>query len=173
MSTVVKLLTEAGANINILLPYGVSAIYTAAEQNYLEIVQYLVANGAQLDFAENEDGCTALFCSVVREHEQIAVALIKAGANPVSYNADNEEIDAFAMAIKLGLFKVIKALVKMNYPITKEYIALADDYNEFEVKRYLLKHIKVERNQTINFFMGNKQILSQASSIALENRSKI
>ena len=81
---IVKLLIEAGADVNKTAVNGDTALMQAAGRGYLEIAQMLLAAGANPNAVRQGDGATALFLAASREHKtafEIVKLLVRYGAN--------------------------------------------------------------------------------------------
>ncbi len=76
----VKLLVDAGANVDDQDAWGVSATTLAVFSGYGEIARYLLEKGA--DPNNDKSGFTALHCAIMRRDEQTVAALLARGANP-------------------------------------------------------------------------------------------
>lgn len=75
-----KLLVAAGANVNDTEAWGVSAMTMAAHSGFGDMVEFLLANGA--DANASAAGFSALHIAVVRRDEKMVSALLARGANP-------------------------------------------------------------------------------------------
>jgi ankyrin repeat protein len=75
-----KLLVAAGANVNDADAWGVSATVLAAHSGYRDLVEFLIANGADPNMAEA--GFSALHIAVMRRDEKMVSALLARGADP-------------------------------------------------------------------------------------------
>jgi ankyrin repeat protein len=75
-----KLLIAAGANVNDRDAWGVTATVLAAHSGYRELVEFLLAKGADPNLAGA--GFTALHEAIMRRDENMVSALLAHGANP-------------------------------------------------------------------------------------------
>lgn len=75
-----KLLVAAGANVNDRDAWGVSATAMAAHAGFTEIVELLLAKGA--DPNVTDPGFTALHAAILRRNDRMVKALLDHGANP-------------------------------------------------------------------------------------------
>lgn len=75
-----KLLLEAGANVNDEDAWGVSATALAAHSGFTELVEHLLASGADPNRAGA--GFSALHIAIMRRDERMARALLARGADP-------------------------------------------------------------------------------------------
>ncbi|KAK3277203.1 hypothetical protein CYMTET_14777 [Cymbomonas tetramitiformis] len=71
-------LMEAGADVNV--GTGRRPLHVAAEKGMIQMVKQLIRKGAEKD-AEDKEGCTALTWAVRGRHEDVANALMEAGAD--------------------------------------------------------------------------------------------
>lgn len=76
----VKRLLDAGANVNVEAPSGISPLVLAAHNSNTEAVTVLIEGGADVQSAGA--GYTALHAAVLRGNLQIVSALLEHGANP-------------------------------------------------------------------------------------------
>src|SRR6185295_645603 len=75
------LLLGAGANPNLALPSGETPLMTASRAGSVPTVTALVAKGAVVDATEPIAGQTALIWALSEQHNDVARALIEAGAS--------------------------------------------------------------------------------------------
>jgi ankyrin repeat protein len=75
-----KLLVAAGANVNDVAPYGVSATVLAAHSGNGELVEFLLQKGADPNAAGA--GYTALHAAILRGNKKAVRALLARGADP-------------------------------------------------------------------------------------------
>lgn len=75
-----RLLVAAGANVNDRDAWGVSATVLAAHAGHTDVVEFLLASGADPNAAEA--GFSALHMAVMRRDERMVRALLARGANP-------------------------------------------------------------------------------------------
>ena len=79
----VKLLIEAGADVNAKNNDGMTALIKASSTRYYELIEALIAAGADVN-AKNNDGTTALIEALSAGYscsEDIAKLLVEAGAD--------------------------------------------------------------------------------------------
>ena len=95
----VKMLLDRGANANVSLTNGTTALMVASAVGNSSIVQMLLSHHARL-YARNNDGSTALLAAAGAGNSDVAMLLIKHGANPCQKN--NGGLMAFQIALKWG-----------------------------------------------------------------------
>ncbi len=106
-----KLLLDGGADINIAMNNGDTALHVAAMRNKLVLATLLLEHGADIN-AENCDGLTALKVAVKHGHKEMIKLLLgfKADVNSTSGNgltplmmaACNKEVDIIAILFEAG-----------------------------------------------------------------------
>ena len=99
---VVKVLMENGynaSNINQRQIEGCTAFYCACQTSNLEIAQYLLDKGADIDIPD-EDGNTSLHSAVVKGKINVFKFLLSNGANPLATNNSGESPFTYADTMK-------------------------------------------------------------------------
>ncbi len=84
---VVRVLIDAGANVNAITGYGNTSLMDAARQGHEEIATLLIKAGANIN-ARDKDGCTALDYAVYFGRKEIVELLKKEGAKTVFSNKE-------------------------------------------------------------------------------------
>jgi ankyrin repeat protein len=102
-------LIESGADVNVRNKNGVTTLFTAAENGYLDIVQALLEAGANVN-AEHADGMTALHVAAQNGHTDTVKALLEAGADVNAEHADG--LTALWIASQKGYTDIVKALLE-------------------------------------------------------------
>ena len=102
---VVKMLLEAGANLN---GANDTVLMFAADDGYVEIIKMLLVAGANPN-AARDDGWTALMFAAQEGHPEIIKMLLVAGANPNAEN--NAGVTALILAALTGEPEVAKILL--------------------------------------------------------------
>lgn len=106
---IVKMLVEAGANINQKnKENGKTALMYAAALGYLEVCEYLLSQKNILINAKDKEGKTALMHAVSNARTEIVKLLIEKKAN-VNARTNTEE-SALSIAIKIGRPEIVKLL---------------------------------------------------------------
>ena len=95
----VKMLLNRGANANVSLANGTTALMVAAAVGNSSIVQMLLSHRALLN-VRNKEGSSALLAAAGAGNSDVAMLLIKHGANPCQKN--NGGLLAFQIALKWG-----------------------------------------------------------------------
>lgn len=120
-----KMLIEAGADVNVVDNDGSSPLYFAVSKNNLEAVKILVRNGANIDFRRegeptgrlnhvtehNSDYSTVLIKAINRGRIKVVDFLIKSGANLERRNYEGETplMIAYRKKWKAAIIKLLKA----------------------------------------------------------------
>jgi len=106
----VSLFLTAGFSVNSRNNAGVPLLNIAARNRKLDIVRYLITNGADVNMLAEDRGTTALMDSVIAGHLDIADDLIKAGSE--LNIKDNNGQTALAVAAGNGNAKMVELLFK-------------------------------------------------------------
>jgi len=80
----IRALLTAGADVNGRSPNGRTALMTAALAGNTQVVDLLLANGANPNITDYKEGRTALIIAAEGGHTEVARSLLKAGADPNS-----------------------------------------------------------------------------------------
>ena len=110
-------------NINLVRfkNYGKEGVLNvAAREGNLDIVQYLLARGANLESQHTESGSTPLIYAAANNHTQVMRYLIESGANIDATNDHGQT--ALFYAVESEAFEAAELLVKHNADTT-----IADD----------------------------------------------
>jgi ankyrin repeat protein len=106
---IVKILVEAGANINIKNnENGKNALMYAASLGYFEVCDYLISQKGMLIDAKDKEGKTALMHAVFNARKEVVQLLIEKKANV--HARTNTEESALSLAMRGGRAEIIKIL---------------------------------------------------------------
>lgn len=109
----VKALVEGGHPVDTPIAYvekDATPLYKAAGEGRTEIVRYLIAHGANVNYRGSEWGHTPLSEAAERGFDDVIDILLKAGADPKV--KDRNGYTAFAIAVLGGQNDVAEALLK-------------------------------------------------------------
>ena len=107
---VVKLLIEAGADLNLLAEKGTyTALVWAAFRGHAEVVKLLIIAGADPDIQDEKGAYTALIWAAFRGHTEVVRLLIIAGAKLDQPN--NDGFTALHLATEQGHTEVVRLLI--------------------------------------------------------------
>ncbi len=110
-SECVRILTEAGAELEARNRLGVTALIRAAENSRLRLIRVLIKVGADVNAATHA-GLTALMLSAQSGHEMAVRSLFRAGANP---NAkDRDGWTPLMLAARSGEGRIVEILIAEN-----------------------------------------------------------
>ena len=121
---IVKLLVEAGANVNCYNgTTPLSVVYQSKKDNWYEISQYLIRNGASLDYkTSNSGGYSAIFYDIVQERrekgypndeENVSVAF-----NYALKNSDHSNVNWMRVlqhSVSNDRIEIVKILLEQEY----------------------------------------------------------
>jgi ankyrin repeat protein len=116
--------SSSGINQPVCITHGSCPLHVAALHNKLEMIEFLIASGAEIDQLDSH-GCTALYRALVHEHGAIAYELLKAGADPKRSSPVGRS--ALYLAIEKNLLQVVRMLLTdfrlpINEPTSAENI---------------------------------------------------
>ncbi len=102
-----------GVDVNEPMSDGVTPLLLAVQCSTLEVVQALVAKGADMS-AKDEEGKTALAHAVLKGHAETAAFLVTAGADwDITVTGDDGRPQPlFDVAVARGTISVVKAIVR-------------------------------------------------------------
>lgn len=104
----VKLLVEAGQDVNRRDFHGYTSLRTAARNGRTDIVKYLISKGADIN-TQADDGATPLEHAAGKGHFDIVKLLVEKGAN---INLQDKEGDfALGEAARHGFYDIVKYLL--------------------------------------------------------------
>ncbi len=115
----VRVVLNAGGNVNQKFDDGVSAIWVAAFNNNREMVQVLAAAGANINIKDNE-GRTILMWAIENNRKELAQILLANGAN--ANLLDDKKRTALSIAIEKNNFAMVDLLLRY-----KAQVNLKDD----------------------------------------------
>ena len=118
--SIVRILLQHGADLNLVDNRGRSPLHTAAVHNKPKTAEVIIANGGDVDIKDNT-GPTALHQAVSIGNAELAEVLLKNNADPTIKDLNSEnpmDVAAFEM------FELVKESVKMD---NKRYEHLYDD----------------------------------------------
>eukprot|EP01123_Difflugia_compressa_P014425 TRINITY_DN744_c1_g3_i1.p1 TRINITY_DN744_c1_g3~~TRINITY_DN744_c1_g3_i1.p1 ORF type:complete len:400 (-),score=78.31 TRINITY_DN744_c1_g3_i1:233-1252(-) len=107
----VKLLIELGANVNLVQEkHKCYPLHLAASNNFLDIVDLLIKNGAVIDCPDHR-GFTPLFMASAEGYNTCVEKLIKSGAN-VNHRSMEDYTTAIYHAVNSNRLKVVRLLLE-------------------------------------------------------------
>ena len=105
---IVRLLIDAGADLDKADDFGRTQLLVASENGYLEVVELLIKAGAKLDMVDVY-GVTPLYSACQYGHFEVVELLIKAGAD--TDKATNDRVTPLYIACQYGHLDVVRLLV--------------------------------------------------------------
>ncbi len=108
---VVKLLIEAGANVNLLNEWGFSPLMTAAEMGNARVASLLIDAGAKVNFVAECHDCgdeTALTLAAQYGHIEVVELLLRSGANKMHRRYDG--LTALDLATQKNHIPIVRVL---------------------------------------------------------------
>ncbi|MCR5613309.1 ankyrin repeat domain-containing protein [Treponema sp.] len=141
-----KLLLDAGADINVIRDFKRNALFDAAEDNLEYIARFLIENGIDVTL-QDESGETPLFVALRKENIGIAYMLIETGKglNVISkdgYTPLSYVIYLDGQAFEVVAEKLIDAGADVNINGKGVHTALCEacDLNNFYLVKLLVEH---------------------------------
>ena len=138
---ILRLLVEAGADVNKADNNGETSLWMASKEGNLEVVRLLLDAGANVDKADNK-GMTPLYVASYMGHLEVVRLLLDAGAD--KDKADNNGMTPLYIASYKGHLEVVRLLVDAGADKDKadEYgrtpLLIASQYGHHEVVRLLV-----------------------------------
>lgn len=90
-------------------------LYSAASSGDLELVRFHLRGGIDPDYVHPEYQCTVLVAAIVNGHEDVALALLDAGADPKQYS-ELDELTPSQAAEQRGLATLVDCLSNRAAP---------------------------------------------------------
>jgi len=136
---VVRYLTETGPNFNIHI-----ALLAAVESGHLDVIDFLLANGADIDGSHNSQDISPLILATLRQNLPLVKYLVQKGAdlNPCIANGRSNSV-LFAAAT-VGNVEVTEYLLKKGADLnardihSRTPLAFAVFYNKAELAVFLM-----------------------------------
>ncbi len=141
---VVKMLVEAGANINLKGQDGYTALMCAAMAGYTDSTQALIEAGADLD-AIDDEGNTAMMLAQASRHPKIVRLLKQAGASEEGMN----EI-ALIQAAGDGNIEQVRALIQVGANVNHRIIDSTALCNAAAQGHYEIVRMLIEAGADVN-----------------------
>jgi hypothetical protein len=109
----VQRLIGLGANVNTVTSFGRTPLMSATAYGHINIVRFLLENGADINIKDTHNGWTALMFSTGFENEEFEIAklLIENGAD-VNETSTKHGATALMMACNKCYFKIAKLLIE-------------------------------------------------------------
>ena len=110
----VKIIVEAGADINFQNSHKTAPIHTGIYNDSLESIKFLIERGADVNLFQM-DGLTSLHCAVIRNNFELVKILVEAGADVnVFDNNFAHQGTALHWAATLNNIKIAEFLLEMG-----------------------------------------------------------
>jgi hypothetical protein len=131
---VVRVLAEAGANVNAPGPFGQTPVFNAASSGSLEAVKALVAAGADVN-AANEYKIAPLSTAAEQGHLEIVKALIAAGADV--NNREQYGGSAIQVAVLRGYRDIVRVLIEAGADVRRDKAELLGLTEDREIEKMI------------------------------------
>jgi len=141
LERVKKLLTKRKVDVNEKNEYGSTALILASLNGRIEIVKYLLANGANIN-KQDWNGNTALILASLRGHIDVVKYLLANGAN--INQKDKYGYTALIFASSKGHIEIVKSLLAKGANVNEKdnsggtALIRASQYGHIEIVKYLL-----------------------------------
>lgn len=139
--SLMKVLSEAGANVEATDANGNTALHYAAKSGSIAAVRALAKVASVM--VVNKDGETPLFAVVRRNQQAMARALIgvlKSKADQTAFvnRTDKDGMTAFALAAKFGSHDVLDSLAEAGATYSEKDLVLAEEGDHLAVAQWLV-----------------------------------
>ena len=112
-TTIVKLLVDAGVDVNYQDEHGEAALHTAARLGHVECMRNLIAGDADIEVAENSYGWTPIFMAAVEGQLSTLEVLIEEGAEATKLDSSGwTAIEHAALRGHIEVARRLKELAK-------------------------------------------------------------
>jgi ankyrin repeat protein len=159
----VKFLVQtAGANVDHTGEFGLTPLYFASQHDHLDVVKFLVDNGADPNIADN-DGQTPIMIAIINGHIDVVRVLLEKGADP--NQADDFNSTPLSFASQDGDLEVVRMLLGKgaNPNIADDEwetpLMYADQREHADVVRLLLENDAIFHYQGDHADVDNIQML--------------
>jgi len=131
----VKLLLTKEENVNQQLEDGTTALMEAAKKGRVEIADYLIKSGADLNYKMENTSETALDLAIRYNQPEMAELLFKRG---IKYAIESEQMKtSLARAIIKNRLKIVEVLLNHGAEVQNGYLSLAMVYESYDVAKLL------------------------------------
>jgi ankyrin repeat protein len=113
----VKLLVNAGANVNARISNGISPLIMAVGVNHQELAEFLMVAGANVN-ARSKVGISAVAMAVRHNNQEMVELLIAAGAYVDALVF--EKVTALALAVKMQNIEIVAILISAGADVDKQ-----------------------------------------------------
>ena len=117
-----KLLIEAGADVNQLYDRGTTALMVATKLNHVKCASLLIGSGASVNMTD-DDIFTALTFAITMRSEECVTILIEAGADVNRYHP--RHISPLILAIRLNVVKNVRTLIEAGANVNGQNVNTA------------------------------------------------
>jgi ankyrin repeat protein len=147
--SVTAYLVAQGSSVSLTAKDGCNALHLAAENPAPEMTQLLLARGCPLDRLGGQGGWTAVQMAAYRRHEDVALCLLRAGADPRVLSSDGHAL--MHIAVQSGALRVLDQLetmvdVNMRNARREHALHFAVATGNADVARRLLRMAAVDPN---------------------------
>ncbi len=109
LKEVIELFIDSGVDVNVKDKDGNTALHEAAIKGYLDIVRWLIGNGADVNVENSDGGDTALHLAALHGHTDVVKVLIWNGAD---LNDKHNGYTALHYAASCGYVEIVKDLLE-------------------------------------------------------------
>ena len=136
----IKSAVVAGAEVDVPLKFGYTALVTAASRGRADIVKVLLDAGADVNLLDGAVGNAALHYAASDGHTGVVKMLLEAGAD-VNLQGEGHPTFALMGAVENGHVEIVKRLLDAGARFSDFTLEIAEMYGQTEVAQLLRQYL--------------------------------